>query len=207
VTRIIGGSAGGRRLRTPHGSTTRPTADRVREALFSSLESELGTVAGIRFLDLFAGSGAVGLEARSRGASYVVLVEADRQTAALIRGNVRDLGFDDVEVHAMRAERFVESLAHPGDDNAQDQPFDVVYVDPPYAMGTPELGEVLDNLVRSARVSDETVVVVERSRRGSGWNWPDAMRGVRERRYGETMLYYGRPAGATVVEPGSDPVP
>ncbi|MGH3473233.1 MAG: RsmD family RNA methyltransferase, partial [Nocardioidaceae bacterium] len=72
MTRIIGGAAGGRRLRTPRGSSTRPTSDRAREALFSSLESLLGTLSGLRFLDVFAGSGAVGLEAASRGAGLVV---------------------------------------------------------------------------------------------------------------------------------------
>ena len=87
MTRIIGGEAGGRRLRTPTGESTRPTSDRVREALFSALEALLGSVQGLRFLDLYAGSGAVGLEARSRGAGVVTCVEQDRRTAALVRDN------------------------------------------------------------------------------------------------------------------------
>ena len=74
MTRIIGGTAGGRRIRTPTGDSTRPTSDRVREALFSALEASLGSLAGLRFLDLYAGSGAIGLEARSRGAGVVTLV-------------------------------------------------------------------------------------------------------------------------------------
>ena len=87
MTRIIGGSAGGRRINTPRGVSTRPTCDRVREALFSAVEAWCGSLAGLRFLDLYAGSGAVGLEARSRGAGVVTLVEHDRRTAALIAEN------------------------------------------------------------------------------------------------------------------------
>ncbi len=98
MTRIVAGSAGGRRLRTPSGGRTRPTSDRVKEALFSALESQIGTLAGRRFLDLFAGSGAVGLEARSRGAQHVTLVERDPATAALIRANAKELGLDQVTV-------------------------------------------------------------------------------------------------------------
>ena len=80
MTRIIGGSAGGRRIATPRGANTRPTSDRVREALFSAIESWCGSLSGLRFLDLYAGSGAVGLEAWSRGAGVVTLVEQDRRT-------------------------------------------------------------------------------------------------------------------------------
>src|SRR4051795_5085420 len=97
MTRIIGGTAGGRRIKAPSGDNTRPTSDRVREALFSSIDAELGSVTGLRFLDLYAGSGAVGLEARSRGAGVVTMVEHDRRTAGLIRENPRDLGFEHVE--------------------------------------------------------------------------------------------------------------
>jgi 16S rRNA (guanine966-N2)-methyltransferase len=101
MTRIIGGTARGRRLKAPSGDQTRPTSDRVREALFSSVVSEIGSMNGLRFLDLYAGSGAVGLEARSRGAGSVTLVEQDRRTASLIRDNARSLGFAEVEVPIM----------------------------------------------------------------------------------------------------------
>src|SRR5689334_7957728 len=100
MTRIIGGTAGGRRLRTPTGDATRPTSDRVREALFSTLESQLGSLTGLRVLDLYAGSGAVGLEAMSRGAGVVTAVESDRRTAGLAQDNARTLGFHRVEVLA-----------------------------------------------------------------------------------------------------------
>ena len=100
MTRIIGGAAGGRRIATPQGAQTRPTSDRVREALFSALESWAGSLHGLRFLDLYAGSGAVGLEAWSRGATDVTLVESDRRTAALVAGNARELGFRGADVVA-----------------------------------------------------------------------------------------------------------
>src|SRR4051812_49660191 len=98
MTRIIGGTAGGRRLATPSGPTTRPTTDRVREALFSSIEAWCGSLHGLRFLDLYAGSGAVGLEAWSRGAGVVTMVESDRRTARLIEQNAETLGFTKANV-------------------------------------------------------------------------------------------------------------
>ena len=101
MTRIIAGTAGGRRIKTPSGDSTRPTSDRVREALFSAVDSALGSVHGLRFLDVYAGSGAVGLEARSRGAGVVTLVEHDRRTAALIGQNARTLGFTGIDVLAV----------------------------------------------------------------------------------------------------------
>ena len=105
MTRIIGGTAGGRRLKTPTGDATRPTADRVREALFSALESQLGSLTGLRFLDLYAGSGAVGLEAMSRGAGVVTSVESDRRTARMVQDNATTLGFRKVEVLALPVAR------------------------------------------------------------------------------------------------------
>src|SRR5581483_10397439 len=97
VIRIVGGSVGGRLLATPKGTNTRPTSDRAREALFSSIESTR-PVAGTRVLDLYAGSGALGLEALSRGAAAVVLVEADRKVCAVLRANVAALGLPGAQV-------------------------------------------------------------------------------------------------------------
>ena len=105
MTRIIGGTAGGRRLKTPAGDATRPTSDRVREALFSALESQLGSLTGLRFLDLYAGSGAIGLEAMSRGAGVVTSVESDRRTARMVQDNAGTLGFRKVEVVALPVAR------------------------------------------------------------------------------------------------------
>ena len=131
MTRIVAGSARGRRLRTPTGQRTRPTADRVREALFSALESALGSLEGLRVLDLYAGSGAVGLEAMSRGAGVATLVEGDRRTARLVQQNADDLGFRRAEVVAAPVEKAVALPPR--------APYDVAFLDPPYALGDPDL--------------------------------------------------------------------
>lgn len=184
MTRIIGGSAGGRRLRTPPGESTRPTSDRVREALFSALESQLGSLTGLRFLDLYAGSGAVGLEARSRGAGAITAVESDRRTARLVGENAASLGFDDVEVRAHPVARVLGG--GPG------APYDVVFADPPYPLDNPALEEVLALLVQHDWVADGSLVVVERSARTPEPAWPEGLVRVREKEYGETVLWYVR---------------
>jgi 16S rRNA (guanine966-N2)-methyltransferase len=189
VTRIIAGEAGGRRLRTPPGSLTRPTSDRVREALFSALEAQLGTIAGRRFLDLYAGSGAIGLEASSRGAAQVTLVERDAKTAGLIRANARDLGLVDVTVIAGAAQTVA---AQP----PAGEPFDVAFLDPPYAAPAGDVAAVVGSLVAARWLGSEAVVVVERSRRDGEWIWPEGFDMLRAKRYGETMLWYGRVASS-----------
>ena len=192
MTRIIGGTARGRRLRTPSGAATRPTSDRVREAMFSALDAEVGSLAGLRFLDLYAGSGAVGLEARSRGAGVVTLVEHDRRTAALVRDNARTLGFGSVEVVTASVPR---ALLH-----APRAPYDVVFLDPPYALGEAELTADLRALVGHGWVDPGSIVVVERSSRSPEPGWPEGLRADRSRRYGETTLWYGH-AGPPQGEP------
>lgn len=184
-TRIIGGSAGGRRIRTPSGDATRPTSDRVREALFSSLEATLGSLTGLRFLDLYAGSGAVGLEARSRGAGAVTCVEQDRRTAALISDNARLLGLP-VEVVTASVPR---ALATP-----PRAPYDLAFLDPPYPLSSEEVGSDLGALVRHGWLAFEAVVVVERSSRGVPLAWPAGLVADREKKYGETLLWYGHAA-------------
>lgn len=189
MTRIIGGEAGGRRLKTPPGIATRPTSDRVREALFSAIESQVGSVAGRRVLDVYAGSGAVGLEARSRGAAHVVLVEQDSRSAALIRANAATLELDAVTVLTAKAEQLAER-------HRPEQPFDVAFFDPPYAVGSALLGRVLSDLAAAGWFSAESLVVVERPRRDA-WQWPADFTPGREKRYGETMLWYGHTRGTT----------
>ncbi|HYO41523.1 MAG TPA: 16S rRNA (guanine(966)-N(2))-methyltransferase RsmD [Nocardioidaceae bacterium] len=184
MTRIIGGTAGGRRIKVPSGERTRPTSDRVREALFSSLESALGSLEGLRFLDVYAGSGAVGLEALSRGALAVTLVEHDRRAAALIRDNARAARLGDVEVLVVDA---VRALAGP-----PAAPYEVAFLDPPYASPVPEVVAVLRGLHDGGWLSPQALVVVERSRRSPGLRWPDGFVEERTRRYGETVLCYGR---------------
>lgn len=191
MTRIIGGSAGGRRLRTPGGEATRPTSDRVREALFSALEAQLGSLAGLRFLDLYAGSGAIGLEAMSRGAGVVTAVESDRRTARLVQDNAATLGFRNVEVVAQPVARVLGQ--HPR------APYDVVFADPPYPLANEELEAALALLVEHEWLATGSVLVVERSARSVEPAWPAGLAREREKAYGETVLWYVRadPAGAS----------
>lgn len=182
MTRIIAGRAKGRRLRTPPGEHTRPTTDRVREALFSAVESWCGSLQGLRFLDLYAGSGAVGLEAWSRGAEAVTFVESDKATAALIQTNAREVGFAAADVRALRV---VNALAAP-----PSQPYDVVFSDPPYPLSETDLADDLRRLA-DGWLAPDALVVVERSRRSPEPTWPVAIEGDRDKRYGETTLWYG----------------
>jgi len=183
VTRIVAGEWGGRRLQTPKGDGTRPTSDRVREAMYSSLESELGGLDGARVLDLFAGSGALGLEALSRGAAHADLVESDRRAADAIRANIRTLGATDAHVYVTTAARFLGDLPP--------EPYDLVLLDPPYALESDEVGVLLTALVREGGLDPDGVVVVERSHR-TPFSWPDGLTGLRDKAYGETHLWYGR---------------
>ncbi len=186
MTRIIAGSARGRRLRTPRGDGTRPTTDRVREALFSAWESALGSLEGTRVLDLYAGSGAVGLEAVSRGAHEVVLVEQDRRTAGVIRDNIVDLGFRD------RARVVAASVGRFLDDRAADSPaYDMAFLDPPYPLPRTTLERDLMLLGERGWLAEEAIVVVERSSRTAELTWPPGYVEGRVRRYGETLLLFG----------------
>ena len=178
MTRIVAGSAGGRTLQVPaHG--TRPTSERVREALFSRLEHS-GAVAGARVLDLYAGSGALGLEAASRGATTVTLVESARAAADVCRRNVSVLGLGDrVQVVAERVERFVARPAAAA--------WDLVLLDPPYDVPADALDQVLAALVPV--LAAQATVVVERSARGAAPTWPAGLVDDGERGYGETHVW------------------
>jgi 16S rRNA (guanine966-N2)-methyltransferase len=189
MTRIISGLAGGRRLRTPPGSATRPTSDRVREALFSRLE-HLDVLHRAKVLDLYAGSGALGLEAASRGAISVVLVESDWAAVAVMRQNIADLGLPGASVRADTVERAL--LAGPGSDDAR---CDLVLADPPYDLTEEALGEVLTLLVTHEWLSEEAFVVVERSARSPEPRWPQGLEGAGERRYGDTKMWFADFAG------------
>jgi len=184
VTRVIGGTAGGRLLATPRGDRTRPTSDRVREALFSAVESWCGSLTGLAVLDLYAGSGALGLEALSRGAASAVLVERNRRTAALASANARDLGLTAARVVASA----VQTALAPGPPT-DDHRVDLVLSDPPYPLEEDALATDLRLLV--PWLSPGALVVVERARRSPEPRWPTGLRGDRSRRYGETVLWYG----------------
>lgn len=188
MSRIIAGRAKGRRLATPKGANTRPTTDRTREALFSALASWFDAadaaaeeqLAGYSMLDLFAGTGAVGLEAASRGASPVVLVEADRPTAKLIAANAASAGLQ-ADVRAGKAETFA---AAPG------LSFDLIFIDPPYAVPTEQVEALLAQLA-DGTVAPRGLVVVERSVRDREPAWPPAFTETWRRDYGETCLLFG----------------
>lgn len=187
MTRVIAGVAGGRRLAVPPGRSTRPTSDKAREAMFSTLAALRGTVLGARMLDLFGGSGAVGLEALSRGAEHVLLVEADAVAARVIRDNVRTLGLPGAEVRADQAERVAAGPA-------PQTPYDLVFLDPPYSVTDGELCEMLITLRAGGWIAEDALVTVERSTRGGEFCWPEGFDALRSRRYGEGTLWYGRAA-------------
>ncbi len=186
MTRIVAGTLGGRRISTPPGRDTRPTSDRVREALFSTLDS-LAAVVGARFVDLYAGSGAVGLEAASRGASAVLLVESDPKAARIARANIATLGVEG------RCE-LVVARALPTLARGAAEPYDVVFADPPYSMEEAEVGATLEALFAGGWLTPDAVVVVERSSRSPEPAWPAGVTVAHRRRYGETTLWYGRRA-------------
>lgn len=154
--------------------------------MFSAIDAAVGSISGLRFLDLYAGSGAVGLEARSRGAGVATLVEHDRRTAALIRENVKTLGFTGIEVIASSV---IRALTH-----SPRAPYDLIFLDPPYAL---DRGEVFDALVllrANGWLAEAAVLIVERATRDAELTWPDGLQGARSKKYGETTLWYGHAA-------------
>jgi 16S rRNA (guanine966-N2)-methyltransferase len=184
--RIVAGLAKGRRLAAP-ADATRPTSDRAREALFNSLAALLD-LDGIRVLDMFAGTGAVGLEALSRGAAEVVFVESDRAALDVLRRNVDAVGLPGATVVRRPVAAFLDGAPGAGADAR----FDFVFADPPYALDEAALGELLTKLVEGGHLAEDAVVVVERSARGAGPAWPTGITPIRDRRYGEGVLWYGR---------------
>ena len=192
MTRIISGTAGGRRLQTPPGSSTRPTSDRVREALFSRLEHR-GLLEGTKVLDLYAGSGALGLEAASRGAVLVLLVESNRAAAKVIRSNIGVVGHTGVRLLAETVERAL-AAGPPGGVR-----MDLVLLDPPYDVTEEALGAVLEALVDRHWLAPDAFVVVERSTRSPQPTWPDGLELSGEKRYGETAVWFAEPPPSEVV--------
>jgi 16S rRNA (guanine966-N2)-methyltransferase len=185
MTRIIAGAHGGRRLAAPAGPQTRPTSDRVREAFFSTLDTMVD-LTGVRFADLYAGSGAVGLEALSRGAGYALLVEAEGKAARVVRDNIVSLRVGaSARLVTGRVGQVLAAEPEGG-------PYDVVFADPPYAVTDEEVTEVQQALIDHGWLADGAVVVFERSSRGAPLSWVDGITADRARRYGETTLWYGR---------------
>ncbi len=177
--RIVQGRHGGRRLVAPRGARTRPTADRVREAMFSSLFD----VEDLRVLDLYAGSGAVGLEARSRGAAHVTLVENDRAALAAIEQNLSALGREDVTVWSLDVARALSRAADRGDT------FDLVFADPPYAIASTALAAILAAPIFAAGAR---IVFEHRATDAAVESSSPRIAFERTRAYGEAALSYYR---------------
>jgi 16S rRNA (guanine966-N2)-methyltransferase len=193
VARVIAGEAGGRRLAVPDGRDTRPTSDRAREGLFATISSIVGPLAGARVLDLYAGSGAVGLEALSRGAEHVLLVEHGARAARIIRANIEAIGLPGAVVVADRVERMLARGPAPaGDqDGTAEGRYDVVFADPPYALADAAVTQVLSLLAEQGWLAPGALVIVERATRSRPLSWPDGFVPDRARRYGEATFWYG----------------
>ncbi|HUZ56721.1 MAG TPA: 16S rRNA (guanine(966)-N(2))-methyltransferase RsmD [Streptosporangiaceae bacterium] len=193
MTRIIAGAAGGRRLAVPAGRSTRPTSDRAREGLFAAVLAMLGGLDGAAVLDLYAGSGAVGLEALSRGAADVLLIESDPGAAQVIRRNIETVGLPGARLVQDRVDRALRR--GPG----AAAPRDLVFADPPYSAADDELGKVLATLAGQGWLARDALVILERDARSGEPLWPAGYAKDRSRRYGETVLWYGRASGASPV--------
>lgn len=184
MARIVSGRWRGRVIAAPSGQTTRPTSDRVREAVFSSFGSEFGDLTGLRFLDLFAGSGAMGLEALSRGASSADFVESDPKAAKTIETNIRTLEAGrSARLHRIPAERFLSRARESGEQ------WDIIWLDPPYDLSTVAVTEVVQQL--AGLVAGDGLIAIERPRREE-FDWPEPFVALRERRYGEARIWYGQ---------------
>jgi 16S rRNA (guanine966-N2)-methyltransferase len=185
LTRIIAGAARGRRLAVPKGTATRPTSDRAREGLFATVTTIRGPLPGATVLDLFAGSGAVGLEALSRGAARVVFVESDPRAARVIRANMAAAALPGGELVCDRVERFLGRGPGPG------TPADLVVADPPYAASGDEVTAMLAALASGGWLAPGALVGVERATRSGAVGWPEGYIQDRSRQYGEATFWYG----------------
>ena len=206
MTRIIAGAARGRRLSVPPGTRTRPTSDRAREGLFATITARHGPLDGTAFLDLYAGSGAVGLEALSRGAAPVLFVESDPAAARVIRANMTAVGLPGADLvtgqvaavlrrgPARNPARPAVLRRGPGRVPGGGPGFGVVVADPPYATGDEEVTAMLTAL-RAGWLAPGALVVVERATRSGPVAWPGGYAPDRSRRYGEATFWYGLAAG------------
>ncbi len=151
--RVTGGTARGRRLAAPRGERVRPTSDKVKEALFNILTSLLGNLEGLRVLDIFAGTGSLGIEALSRGCREAVFVDNHRESVAVIRQNLKQLNLEDrSRVITREATAAIQTLAG-------ESPFRIIVLDPPYRQGLAE--KVLNNLASAPFVAAETIIIAE----------------------------------------------
>jgi 16S rRNA (guanine966-N2)-methyltransferase len=194
MSRIIAGAAGGTPLVSVPGSLTRPTTDRVKEALFSRLDA-FEVIADARVLDLYAGSGSLGVESASRGALTVDLVESDGKASEVCQRNADLVNTvarrKVVSVHRSKVEPYL-------DRTAEATRWDLVFLDPPYPLDEAALAAVLAKLL--PHLAEGAVVVVERSARTPEPTWPEGLERFAEKKYGETRLWFAEPG----VEAGDD---
>ena len=187
--RIIAGLAKGRNLISPSGAT-RPTSDRAREALFSTLESEFGSINDLTVLDLYCGSGAVGAEALSRGAAVVYAVDNDEKATSVTRQNFALLenisGIGTTSVITSSVGKFL--------DKTSELQFDVVFLDPPYDLPNNEIEKTLSSLVKNGFLKSSAVIAIERDSKSKRLNWPLGLKELKERKYGAATIFYAEPA-------------
>jgi 16S rRNA (guanine966-N2)-methyltransferase len=186
--RVIAGIAKGRNLISPMGAT-RPTSDRAREALFSSLESEFGSLNNLSLLDLYCGSGAVGVEALSRGASIVIGIDNEEKATNVARQNFQLIeklsGIGTYSVFTMSVGKYLDKPA--------DIPFDIIFVDPPYELPNNEIEKNLSALVSNKYLKASSVIAVERDSKSRPLVWPTGLAEVKIRKYGAATIYYAEP--------------
>ena len=183
MTKVIAGAFKSRNLRVPH-SVTRPTTSRVREAMFSTLQHMLGDFSEMQVLDLYAGSGALGIESASRGATHVDFVESDARACETIKENLTNCGCDVGKVHSTQVLTYL-------DKTQVSHKYDVVFLDPPYSLTDEALGQVLEALAAGNWLAQDAVVVVERGRR-SAFAWPTGYVETSMKAYGDTAIWYGQ---------------
>ena len=186
--RIIAGSAKGKALNSPPDSRTRPTSDRAREGLFSSLDSEFSSLVGLNFLDLYAGSGAVGVEALSRGAAVVHAVESEGDMGSIAISNFQLVknSAGSYRVFHTKTERFLES-----DHAAEKGKYDIIFMDPPYEISNAVIEEHLQTIIARDLLQPRGIVAIERESKSAPFTWPHPFEGIKVRSYGQGSIYYG----------------
>ncbi|EMQ99962.1 16S rRNA (guanine(966)-N(2))-methyltransferase RsmD [Paeniglutamicibacter gangotriensis] len=193
MSRIVAGAAGGLTIKSVPGDSTRPTTDRVKEALFSRLES-YDVLANARVLDLYAGAGSLGIEAASRGARSVLLVENAPKAVAVCQVNAslvnKALRKELVDVRRGSVDSVLDSFA-PVPGGSSGRTWDVVFMDPPYPLTNEELAKTLEKVAMV--LEHGAMVVVERSSRTAEPLWPASMEKFAEKKYGETRLWFAEP--------------
>lgn len=182
--RIIAGLAKGKLLNSP-SARTRPTSDRAREGLFSSLESEFGSIEGLFVLDLFAGSGAVGVEALSRGAKLVHAVEKDALTCEVAIANFRMVKNPPGDFHLFK----ISALAYVA--SSRDVGYDIIFMDPPYEVENDFIEELLTDIHKNHLLRPGGLIAIERASKGNPFTWPQPYRAEKIRSYGQGSIFYG----------------